>query len=285
MLTRKRRISITKLQRRTAAAVELIALCQTITEDGSLTDADIEALKEWLTDNQQAELPAKDFLLLTVTKILADGHVTAEERHELYVAIETALPPDIRADVRGKRTAARAQQRAEREAARAAAQQGRRREAPLGTWDFMVAGCRYEGRPDVIRGYAQPGDSVFLARDPANPFSRNAVEIRLSNGLQIGYVPEEDATEIAPDLDSGHPHRAYIKKILTGGRVPIPVVVATIYAPDTGRSDVVHQHAVPPKQSLPAAAIWPPSGKRALQYIIAVLIALVVIVLGIALLQ
>jgi hypothetical protein len=76
----KRRISITKLQRRTAAAVELIALCQTITADGSLTDVEIAALKEWLIDNEKIDVPAKDFLLLTVTKILADGRVSAEKR-------------------------------------------------------------------------------------------------------------------------------------------------------------------------------------------------------------
>ena len=41
-----RRNSITKLQRRTAAAVELIALSQTITADGRLTDDEIVALKQ-----------------------------------------------------------------------------------------------------------------------------------------------------------------------------------------------------------------------------------------------
>jgi hypothetical protein len=68
MPMRKRRISITKLQRRTAAAVDLIALCQTITEDGSLADVEVAGLKEWLTENQHADLPAKDFLLLTVSR-------------------------------------------------------------------------------------------------------------------------------------------------------------------------------------------------------------------------
>jgi hypothetical protein len=33
----KRRLSITKLQRETEAAIELISLCQTVTEDGSLS--------------------------------------------------------------------------------------------------------------------------------------------------------------------------------------------------------------------------------------------------------
>ena len=103
-----RRISITKVSRRTAAAAELIALCQTITADGRLTDAEVIALKQWLIDSERVDLPAKE----------TDG-----EHDELY---------------------------------------------------------------------------VYLARDPASPFSANAIEIRLSNGMQIGFVPETDARDMAP---------------------------------------------------------------------------------------
>ena len=130
-----RRISITKLQRRTAAAVELIALCQTITADGRLADDEIVAFKQWLTDNEHVDLPAKEFLALTVTKILSDGTVTDEERDDLYAAIETALPLDVRADVRGRRRARqgadREQRRIERDAAHAAAREAGMRDTPL----------------------------------------------------------------------------------------------------------------------------------------------------------
>src|SRR5215467_1357537 len=119
-----RRISITKLQRRTAAAVELIALCQTITADGRLADDEIVAFKQWLTDNERVDLPPKDLLAQTVTKILSDGMVTDEERDDLFAAIETALPPDIRAEVRARRRARqdtdRERRRSERNAARTA---------------------------------------------------------------------------------------------------------------------------------------------------------------------
>jgi hypothetical protein len=164
-----RRVSITKLQRRTAAAVELIALCQTITADGRLADDEIAAFKQWLTDNKHVDLPAKDFLALTVTKILSDGTVADEERDEPYAAIEAALPLDVREDVRGRRRALqdadRKQRRIEREAAHAA----RMRDTPLETWDFMVAGSLYEGRPAVIEKYAGIGDPVYLV-------SANAIE-------------------------------------------------------------------------------------------------------------
>jgi hypothetical protein len=73
------------------------------------------------------------------------------------------------------------------------------------------------------------GDEVFLVRDPSNKYSRFAVEVLLAAGHQIGYVPETDVRELAPLLDSDRPYRAHIKKILTGGRAPIPVVVADVF--------------------------------------------------------
>ena len=254
-----RRISITKLQRRTGAAVELIALCQTITAGGRLADDEIVAFKRWLTDNERIDLQAKDFLALTVTKILTDGTVTDEERDDLHAAIEAALPPDVRADVRARRRARqgadREQRRIERNAARTAAREARLRDTPLETWDFMVAGSLYEGRPEVIERYARIGDPVYLARDPTNRFSANAIEIRLPNGMQIGFVPETDARDMAPELDSGCPHRAYLKKILAGRRAPIPVVVASLYHPEAAQfPGLVLQHQVPTKASPAATA-------------------------------
>jgi hypothetical protein len=71
----------------------------------------------------------------------------------------------------------------ERDAAHATAREARMRNTPLETWDFMVAGSLYEGRAALIEGYARIGDLVYLARDPANRFSANAIEIRLSNGM------------------------------------------------------------------------------------------------------
>ncbi len=100
------RTSITKLQRETAAAAELISLCQTFTEDGHLADEEIAGLRQWLTDHRGSDLPAIAFLLKTVDEILADGKVTPDERRDLYLAIEKVLPPDIRESVRGTRTSA-----------------------------------------------------------------------------------------------------------------------------------------------------------------------------------
>src|SRR5882672_1133411 len=216
---RRRRVSLTKLQRRTAAGAELICLCQTITEDGHIEDQEVAALRQGVDDNTSLDLPARDFLLETVRRIIADGRVTEGERRELYQAIEKVLPPDIRADVRGKRLAleeaAEADEREQQEAHRQLERDTKRRDRQVGSWNFMVAGCRYEGRPTTIRDHAVPGERAYLARDRENRFSRNAIEVRLQNGAQAGYVPEELAVELAPLLDQGLPHTAVLTKVLT----------------------------------------------------------------------
>ena len=143
--------------------------------DGRLADDEIAAFKQWLTDNKHVDLPAKDFLALTVTKILSDGTVADEERDELYAAIEAALPLDVREDVRGRRRALqdadRKQRRIEREAAHAA----RMRDTPLETWDFMVAATssartrsspRSYAAPKATRKKSAPRARMRMAREP-----------------------------------------------------------------------------------------------------------------------
>jgi hypothetical protein len=234
--TPKRRLSITKLQRQTDAAIELISLCQTVTEDGSLSDEEVAALRQWLEDHVDVDLPARDFLDETVARILADGVVTPDEHDELWRAIETVLPPDLRAPLTARRReqeyAAKSAAREVREQARVDARAARERNRPVASWNFMVAGCRYEGRPSTIRDYAEPDASVELVREPENKYSRNAVGVCLDNAMKIGYVPEELAIEIAPLLDGGHRQSAHLTKILSGGRTPIPVVQAYLYRRD-----------------------------------------------------
>ena len=239
-----RRLSLTKLQRQSAAGAELLSLCQTITEDGSVSEDEVASLRAWLEQNAATDLPAHQFLAETVQRIIADGKVTAEERDELYAALETVLPPDIRGSVRAKR---RTREEAEKQALRAE----RDRKHPVGTWDFMVAGVRHEGRAAIVARHASAGQRAFVVRDRANRFSRNAVEVRLENGMCVGYVPEEYAGEMAPLLDDGCPHMAVIKKILTGGSAPIPVIIANLYRADSGVSGLVAEGTVP---SAPARA-------------------------------
>jgi hypothetical protein len=236
------RVSLTKAQRQSAAGAELLALCQTVTEDGTISEGEVAALREWLDENAAADLPAQKFLAETVERIIADGKVTSEERDELFHAVEAVLPPDVRESARSKHRSLDA-------AERLAAREERDRQRPVGTWDFMVAGVSHEGRAAIVEQYAEVGQRAFVVRDRANRFSRNAVEVRLENGMCVGYVPEEYAVEMAPDLDGGCLHTAVVKKIL--GRRNIPVIVATLYRPEAEVPGLVAETAVP-KTAVPA---------------------------------
>lgn len=257
----RRRLSLTKTQRLTAAGADLIVLCQTVTADGSLQDNEVVALRDWLGEHAQLDLPARKHLFAVLERILADGRITEEERRELYIAVETVLPLDLRELVRDRRKAreegARRATRAAKEEGQAHARLERQRNSPCGSWNFMVAGVRYEGRPLLIARHVAVGDSVHLARDRANRFSPNAVEVRTLGGLPFGYVPEQDAIDLASYLDGDHGHVARVTKVLTGGRSPIPVVQAYVYPVDSTAPEAARQGDLPPRLTPPPSPAPP----------------------------
>ncbi|MGD1156561.1 MAG: HIRAN domain-containing protein [Terriglobia bacterium] len=248
----KTRISLTQSQLQAGLGAELLALCQSITEDGSISDAGAYELKKWLEEHRSADLPSVEFLRSVVERVIADKIITADQRKALYKAIETVLPPEARKKAVAHRKAVELleseQARVAREAEKQHTREEREGERPLSSANFMVAGVHYEGRSVIIREYVHPNDQVFLVRDRGNKYSRNAVEVRLSNGYQIGFVPEEDAIEIAPLLDKGCLHRAFVTKVLEGRRSPIPVLQAYIFRPDSGIEGGICEAAVPPKR-------------------------------------
>jgi HIRAN domain len=240
---RARRISLTKTQLRTELGAELLCLCESVTADGKVTPEEAQALRQWLDDSVGLDLPAATYLREVVERVIADGEITREECREVYRAVEAVLPPEVRrqavATRREVESAERGRSKADKGRALELKRQERRRNAPIGSANFMVAGCRYEGRPELIEQYANPDDPVRLRRDAGNRYSRNAVAVDLESGHQIGFVPEEYATELAPMIDEGARPVAYITKILTGGRSPIPVVQARLYGPDSTVEDPV----------------------------------------------
>ncbi len=243
------RLSLTKSQVSAGPGIELLALCQTITEDGSLSDAEIGQLRDWLTENREGELPAIGFLTSIVETILQDGKVTKAERQELYRALEKVLPIEVREAAASRRRLASAKEREEakeqKKAEKERRTQERLRDSPIGSANFMVAGVLHEGRDKVIAQYARAGDTAYLVRDTDNRYSRNAIEIRLGNGMQIGFVPEDDAIALAPLLDKGALQTAIITKILDGRRGPIPVVDVDLYGVDAQVSGAVAQSQAP----------------------------------------
>ena len=108
----------------------------------------------------------------------------------------------------------------------------------------MVAGVMHEGRAALVERFVAEADTVYLAREPQNRFSPNAIAVRLTNGLDIGYIPESEAIHLAPVLDEGALHSAAIKKILRGRSAPIPVVWGELYSAQARLDDAVTQAEV-----------------------------------------
>lgn len=217
-------------------AAELISLLDSITLDGHISDEEAGELRDWLNDNKGSDLPAIDLLQTTVEQILSDGIITPEERKALYGAVERVLPVDIRANVKGRRIASslieKARQEEARLAARIAKQEERARNKPLFEMDFMVAGVAYEGRSVAVSRYVRPGSPVFLVREPMNPHDANAIQVVVPEGYRVGYVPREWALIAAPHLDQGCKQIAHCKKIVSGRRYQIPVIVADLHQID-----------------------------------------------------
>jgi vacuolar-type H+-ATPase subunit E/Vma4 len=231
------RVSLSKAQLQEGVGAELYSLCQGMTADGKVSKAEIVALGQWLTDNQNAPLPGIALLTETLKRIVADGRVTRDESRELLEAIEKVLPPDARKGAKAARREVEKQRKAaEREAAKAEREQQRRQEFELyqrraseDDFDFMVAGVHYEGRHNLVSRYLNIGDRVRLVPEPNNAYDSSAVEVTLSDGAVIGYVPRDDAEDVSGCIGNGGYYVARVKKILTGGRVPIPVIVAEFY--------------------------------------------------------
>lgn len=230
---RTRRISLSKAQLRTELGAELLSLCESVTADGKIAPEEAQGLREWLDDADAADLPAATYLREVVERALADGTVTTDECREVYRAVEAVLPPEVRRQARAVRRDVEATERDQVNAAREREREERRRDVQIASANFMVAGVRHEGRGELIARYANAGDPVRLVRDRDNRYSRAAIGVQLENGRQIGFVPEEDAQDLAPLLDDGAKCAAWITKILGSGRVPIPVVQAKLFRPDS----------------------------------------------------
>lgn len=212
------RVAFTKKELQSAIAIDLIALCETMTADGRITDEEVAGFRQWLQDNRSADLPAIGFLIMTVEQILADGQITDEERRELYKAVERVLPPETRQKAKLARIDAEGKDRRAADLRR-----------PTLNIDLIVVGTRYEGRDQVIADHARVGDRVYLVREPSNPYDRNAVKVLCSNGMQIGYIPREHASYLAPVLDAGCKQRIEIVKFFSGRVAIMPVVRGGLY--------------------------------------------------------
>src|SRR5204862_939133 len=90
------RVSLSSRQQASDAGIELIELCNTITEDGRLLDPEIAALREWTERTRNLDLPARSLISEKIQRVITVGSISDVERAELQVAIEKVLPPEAR---------------------------------------------------------------------------------------------------------------------------------------------------------------------------------------------
>jgi hypothetical protein len=231
------------------SAAELVALLRHITEDGTITVAGVGELKVWLEANQHSDLPAIEFLRTTLDQ------TPAEEYNTLYKAVERVLPSELRAKAKARRVEAelaeKTKERERKAALRNCLSEERKRNTRIYSANFMVAGTSYEGRSGLIQTELEPGQAVYLARDPHNRYDKNAIEIRLDSGRRIGFVPRAEARRMARHLDRGCKQWAVCAKILDSGERLIPVVEVALYRSDATTPDAIDRNQVPQRASRP----------------------------------
>lgn len=67
--------------------------------------------------------------------------------------------------------------------------------------ETRVVGVTYENRQSLIAGM-QESERVLLVREPDNPFDSNAIAVKRVNGRCIGYLPREEAANLAGKFDT-----------------------------------------------------------------------------------
>lgn len=209
-LQTKKRVSLTKKQAESQIGQELISICMTFVDDGELSDEEIESLRDWLATNHES-IAAIDYLgecLSTYDK--------QRDKKTFYEAIEKILPTDERKTAKDKR--------------KTVEKYHKQRNNPIAHFNFMVTGCRFEGRDRLINKYAERDDIVILEREHSNPHDKNAVQVQTRHGHHIGYVPREDASGMAKLMTADNKYVAYFSKLLNNySTSTIPVVDATFY--------------------------------------------------------
>jgi len=205
-----------------APGAELFALCQTASADGALSSRQLQTLRSWLEHTNTADVPAWKFVSGLVEHILEIGRAAPADLYALYSALESCLPKELSRRPDGMRA----------RNAHALPTGERLRNEVLASAHFLVAGGQNERFAAVIDRHAKAGAPVLLVRDRESTQSPNTVEVRTANGKQLGFVPEQHASELAPLLDQGARYRAHLASVLPGAHAPLLTVHAYLYPLD-----------------------------------------------------
>lgn len=117
------------------------------------------------------------------------------------------------------------------------AKQSAREQNRTRTIETKVVGVTFNNRQSVV-AQLRLGETLFLRRDPTNPYDRNAIQVVRQNGQQVGFISRLLAASIAPMLDRyGKPVAATVTA-LTGGTDGAPTrgVRITFATPEPDRA-------------------------------------------------
>jgi|SRR5690554_3666983 len=82
--------------------------------------------------------------------------------------------------------------------------------------ELSVAGVTFDNRQEVL-ARMHVGETLWLVREPQNPYDRNAIRVQRVSGEQVGYIPRGFAAALAPAFDEiGEPVRATVTAIVGG---------------------------------------------------------------------
>lgn len=96
---------------------------------------------------------------------------------------------------------------------------------------FKVAGVTFEGRQERI-ALLDVGDPVRLIPEPENPYDSNALAVHVAYAgvvLHVGYMPREEAAQVAPILD-GESVQGLVARLV--GTFPHKGVIVTLELTD-----------------------------------------------------
>ena len=70
-------------------------------------------------------------------------------------------------------------------------------------FDTYVAGTSHVEGIEELEPHLQIGDRLAFFREPENPYDAQAIVIKTTDGVKIGYVPRQDNVIFARLMDAG----------------------------------------------------------------------------------
>ena len=238
----KRQVTLSKADRATLVGRQLIDLLVELSADGVVSRDEMNRLRGWLEIDHGVDFPALPFLHETIEQISFDGEVAEDELDRLALAIERVLPKDIRVAAVANRkppprgTTPRLNAKPKRQtmidalsAKRAARDAERSRAGILHEGVFHVAGAfRFAERREACERLIED-DRVRFEREPDNQHDVNSILVLTEDDCELGYVPREAASAIAPLLDADAEADVRIQRLweTPDGNI-VPFVIAKI---------------------------------------------------------